>query len=96
MTDRSPRLSKLARWRSRLQMPPLALLASALLFVLIFDNSTFWRIGAEVFSGHPLAFAGMIGAVYSLTLAVFSLFALPWLVKPFSVFILILSSVTSY
>lgn len=96
MTDRSPRLSKLARLRSRLQMPPLALLASALLFVLIFDNSTFWRIGAEVFSGRPLAFAGMIGAVYSLTLAVFSLFALPWLVKPFSVFILILSSVTSY
>ena len=93
MTDYSPLL---ARLRNRLQLPPLAVLASVVLFVLLVDNSTFWRIGAEVFSGHPLAFAGMIGALYCLTLALFALFALPWLVKPFSVFILILSSVTGY
>jgi lipid A ethanolaminephosphotransferase len=96
MTDYSPHITRLTRLRDLLQISPLALLSSVVLFVLLVDNSTFWRIGTEVFSGQPLALAAMIGALYCLTLALFSLFALPWLVKPFSIFILILSSVTGY
>ncbi|WP_438991552.1 phosphoethanolamine transferase [Lentibacter sp.] len=96
MTDYSPHITRLDRLRDLLQISPLALLSSVVLFVLLVDNSTFWRIGTEVFSGQPLALAAMIGALYCLTLALFSLFALPWLVKPFSIFVLILSSVTGY
>ena len=82
--------------RSKLVMSPVPLVATTILFVLLVDNRTFWSIGAEAFAGHPLSFAGIVGALFFLTLAVFSPFALPWTAKPFAIFILILSSVTSY
>lgn len=96
MTDLPHRRQPLTSLRAHFDARPLPLLAGVLLFVLLADNQTFWRIGSEVFSGHPFAFAGFVAALYCLTLAVFSLFALPWLVKPFSIFILFLSAVTSY
>ena len=96
MTDQPSTPQGLNRLRTELVARPLTLLASVVLFVLLVDNNTFWRIGSDVFSGHPFAFAGMVAALYCLTVAVFSPFALPIFVKPFSIFILILSSVTGY
>ena len=96
MTDQPSTPQGLNRLRTELVARPLTLLASVVLFVLLVDNNTFWRIGSDVFSGHPFAFAGMVAALYCLTVAVFSPFALPVFVKPFSIFILILSSVTGY
>ena len=96
MTDQPSTPQSLRRLRAQLVVRPLTLLGSVVLFVLLVDNNTFWRIGSDVFSGHPFAFAGMVAALYCLTVAVFSPFALPVFVKPFSIFILILSSVTGY
>ena len=96
MTDQPSTPQGLNRLRTELVARPLTLLASVVLFVLLVDNNTFWRIGSDVFSGHPFAFAGMVAALYCLTVAVFSPFSLPVFVKPFSIFILILSSVTGY
>ena len=96
MTDQPSTPQSLRRLRAQLVARPLTLLGSVVLFVLLVDNNTFWRIGSDVFSGHPFAFAGMVAALYCLTVAVFSPFALPVFVKPFSIFILILSSVTGY
>ena len=96
MTDQPSTPQSLRRLHAQLVVRPLTLLGSVVLFVLLVDNNTFWRIGSDVFSGHPFAFAGMVAALYCLTVAVFSSFALPVFVKPFSIFILILSSVTGY
>ena len=96
MTDQPSTPESLRRLRAQLVARPLTLLGSVVLFVLLADNNTFWRIGSDVFSGHPFAFAGMVAALYCLTVAVFSPFALPVFVKPVSIFILILSSVTGY
>jgi lipid A ethanolaminephosphotransferase len=74
----------------------MSLMAVVVLFVAVMDNATFWSIGADAFDGHPLSLAAIAAALFSLTLAAFSPFALPWIVKPFAIFILILSSVTSY
>lgn len=82
--------------RTALEMSPVVLVVTTILFVLVADNRTFWSIGADAFEGHPFGFAGLVSALFFLTLAVFSPFALPWTAKPFAIFILILSSVTSY
>jgi lipid A ethanolaminephosphotransferase len=75
---------------------PVMLTALTTAFVFCIDNGTFWSVASDVFSGHALSFAGYMLAVFSLTLALFSLFAFPWSVKPFLIFIVILSAVTSY
>lgn len=74
MTDQPSTPESLRRLRAQLVARPLTLLGSVVLFVLLADNNTFWRIGSDVFSGHPFAFAGMVAALYCLTLAVFSPF----------------------
>ncbi|MEQ3713146.1 phosphoethanolamine--lipid A transferase [Lentibacter sp.] len=84
------------KFQNTLKMPPLVLMASVMLYVLLFDNKTFWRIALEVFGGDILALSGIIGALYFLNLAVFCIFSIPQLVKPFCVIVLMLSSVTSY
>jgi len=71
-------------------------MALTVLFTFCAHNATFWSIGADVFSGHPLSFAGYMLAVFALTLGAFSLFALPWVVKPFAIFIVMLGACTSY
>jgi lipid A ethanolaminephosphotransferase len=50
----------------------------------------------EVFAGHALSFTGFVAAVFFLTLAFFAAFGFPWTVKPFLIFMVILSAVTSY
>jgi lipid A ethanolaminephosphotransferase len=75
---------------------PIALTVLTAIFVFCFYNSTFWSIGAEIFTGHVVSFLAFILAVFFLLLAFFSLFGLPWIVKPFLAFIVILSAVTSY
>ena len=83
-TDILPRLS------------PLFLTSLTVVFIFLVYNATFWSIAVDVFAGHPLSLAIYILAVFTLTVAAFSLFAFPRLVKPFLMFILILSAVTSY
>lgn len=81
---------------ARPTVSPILLISLVILFVALVDNATFWSIGAEVFAGDPVAFVTIAVALFALTLAVFSPFAFPWIVKPFVIFILILSSITSY
>ncbi|EEB84535.1 phosphoethanolamine transferase [Roseobacter sp. GAI101] len=82
--------------RNTYTLSPLTLILLTVVFVFCVDNATFWSIGSPIFEGHPLSFAGFLLAVYLLTTAAFSLFGFAWTVKPFLMFILILSAVTSY
>ncbi|NOR30199.1 MAG: phosphoethanolamine--lipid A transferase [Sulfitobacter sp.] len=68
----------------------------SIIYIFCAANASFWTIGTEVFTGHPLSFAGFVSAVFFLTLAFFSAFGFPWLIKPFLIFMVILSAVTSY
>jgi lipid A ethanolaminephosphotransferase len=77
-------------------MSPITLTCITIVYLLCAANNTFWSIGNEVFSGHPLSFAGFAIAIFFLTLAFFSTFGFPWTVKPFLIFVLLLSAVTSY
>ncbi|WP_298861669.1 phosphoethanolamine--lipid A transferase [uncultured Sulfitobacter sp.] len=82
--------------REAYPLAPIGLTALTILYIFATMNATFWSIGAEVFAGHPLSFASYILAVFFLTFAFFSTFSFPCLVKPFLIFMVILSSVTSY
>ncbi|MGB3246349.1 MAG: phosphoethanolamine--lipid A transferase [Sulfitobacter sp.] len=88
--------SRFASVRNQLTLSPVALIALTIAFVFCAYNRTFWSIGAGIFSGHALSFAGYALAVFFLTLTTFSIFGFPWVVKPFLVFIVVLSAVTSY
>ncbi len=87
---------RLATLRDRLTVSPTMLICLTVVFIFCAHNATFWLIARDIFTGHPLSFAGYILAIFFLTLGVFSPFGLPWIVKPFVVFILILSAITSY
>jgi lipid A ethanolaminephosphotransferase len=82
--------------RHALTVSPITLIALTLVFAFCTYNDTFWSIGSDIFSGHPISFVGFVAAVFLLALAAFSLFGFPWLVKPFLAFIVALSAVTSY
>ena len=88
--------TRLSDLRGAIAISPLLLTVLTIAFVLVADNGTFWSTATQIFSGHPLSYAGYMLAVFSLTLALFSLFAYPWTVKPFLGFIVILSAITSY
>ncbi|SFD98517.1 lipid A ethanolaminephosphotransferase [Sulfitobacter brevis] len=75
---------------------PTGLILLTIAYLFAASNATFWSIGAQVFTGHPLSFAGFSLAVLFLTLAFFSPFGLRWTLKPFLVFMVLLSAVTSY
>ncbi|MCD2311450.1 phosphoethanolamine transferase [Pseudosulfitobacter pseudonitzschiae] len=96
MTSLHPLRTRLNHLRGAIVLSPLMLTVLTIAFVLVADNGTFWSIGTQIFSGHALSFAGYMLAVFFLTLALFSLFAYPWTVKPFLIFIVLLSAVTSY
>ena len=87
---------RIADLRMPWALSPITMIALTIVFVLIAYNATFWSIAVDVFSGHPISFVGYIIALYFLTLGAFSLFGFPWVVKPFLIFIVILSSITSY
>ena len=88
--------TRFASLRNARPLSPITLILMTIAFVLYVDNTTFWSIGKGVFDGHTVSFAGYSLAVFFLTLAAFSFFGFPWLVKPFLIFILVLSAVTSY
>mgnify|MGYP003643807819 CR=1 FL=1 len=88
--------TRLSDLRGAIAISPLLLTVLTIAFVFVADNGTFWSTATQIFSGHPLSYAGYMLAVFSLTLALFSLFAYPWTVKPFLGFIVILSAITSY
>ena len=82
----------------RLSYPisPIALTCITIVYIFWAANSTFWSIGVDVFAGNALSFTGFVAAVFFLTLAFFATFGFPWTVKPFLIFMVILSAVTSY
>ena len=82
--------------RNALQVSPLILMAFVVFYTLLFDNQTFWHIAYDIFADDVVTMFGMIAALYFLNLAVFSVFCLPGLVKPFCIFVLMLCSITSY
>jgi len=75
---------------------PSSLTCITIAYIFCAANSTFRSIGVEVFAGHALSFTGFVAAVFFLTLAFFAAFGFPWTVKPFLIFMVILSAVTSY
>ena len=96
MSPLSTLRTRFASLRNARPLSPITLILMTIAFVLYVDNTTFWSIGKGVFDGHTVSFAGYSLAVFFLTLAAFSFFGFPWLVKPFLIFILVLSAVTSY
>lgn len=88
--------TRFTRLRTTMSVTPLTLIVLTLVLTFIIYNDTFWAIGLDVFSGHLISFAGYILALFFLTLAALSLFAFPWIAKPFAVFLVMLSAVTSY
>lgn len=88
--------TRLSDLRGTFGIPPLLLTVLTIAFVFVADNGTFWATATQIFSGHPLSYAGYMLAVFFLTLALFSLFAYPWTVKPFLICVVILSAITSY
>ncbi|WP_341235418.1 phosphoethanolamine--lipid A transferase [uncultured Sulfitobacter sp.] len=96
MPSVKPHLFRSSILRERISISPVLLTVLAIAFVFSVDNSTFWYIASDVFSGHLLSLVGYMGAVFCLTLGAFSLFAFPWTVKPFLISMLILAAMTSY
>ena len=82
--------------RNAYPISPIGLTVLSIIYIFCVANASFWTIGTEVFAGHPLSFAGFVSAVFFLTLAFFSAFGFPWMIKPFLIFMVILSAVTSY
>ncbi|WP_238369206.1 phosphoethanolamine transferase [Heliomarina baculiformis] len=77
-------------------LSPVAMTVLALAYIFLTCNETFWSIGADVFSGHPFSFAGFVAAVFFLMLTLSAPFTFPWTVKPFLIFLILLSAITSY
>lgn len=75
---------------------PIALIGLTVIFMFCTYNATFWAKAMGIFAGHPVSMVGYCLAVYFLLVAAFSLFGFPWVVKPFLVFIVVLSAITSY
>ncbi|MCV2892455.1 phosphoethanolamine transferase [Lentibacter sp. XHP0401] len=96
MFTSSPAFRQFTSLREKLTLSPLSLTLLTIGFLFCAHNRTFWSIGFEVFQGHPLSFAAFVAAVFFLLLAAFSLFAFPWLAKPFLAAMVVLSGVTSY
>jgi len=80
----------------RMYIHPIVLMMAVAIFIIAFDNGTFWQKGFEKFPEHPGQFAVLIGAVFFLFVAVMSIFGSRWVVKPAMVFFLILSAISSY
>jgi len=96
MTSSDSFQTRMTALRAAWPLSPLSILTLTIAFAFIADNSTFWRIGSEIFSGHAISFFAYGCAVFFLVLAFFSAFGFPWLVKPFAIFMLLTSAVTSY
>jgi len=96
MTSFASLKTRLSTLRNAWPLSPLSIMALTIAFTFIADNSTFWRIGSEIFLGHSISFFAYVCAVFFLMLAFFSFFSFPWLVKPFGVVMLLTSAVTSY
>jgi len=77
-------------------LSPITLIGLTVIFVFCAYNATFWAKAMGIFAGHPVSMVGYCLAVYFLLVAAFSLFGFPWVVKPFLVFIVVLSAITSY
>lgn len=75
---------------------PITLIAMVAAFLLVFYNSTLMQKGVELFSGHLWQLAVLLVALFFLEVAVFSLFSSRFIVKFAMIFILILTSITSY
>ncbi len=86
----------LHRLQTAYPVSPLLLTGLTIAYIFWAANATFWSIGAGLFDGDPLSFAGFVMAVFLLTLTFFVAFAFPWTVKPFLMFMVIVSAMTSY
>lgn len=88
--------TRIHKLRNNYPVSPVVLCALTLVYIFGATNTTFWSIGVEVFAGHLLSFVGFVLAIFCLMLVFFAAFAFPWTVKPFLIFMVILSAVTSY
>ncbi|MGB7319960.1 MAG: phosphoethanolamine transferase domain-containing protein, partial [Albidovulum sp.] len=75
---------------------PHMLLVLVVTYIFVAFNDTFWTKGLEVFGGHIGQLILFYAAIFLLTMAFFALFALPYILRPFLAFVLILGAVTSY
>jgi lipid A ethanolaminephosphotransferase len=70
------------------------LLVSA--FLIMAYNKTFWATAGELFAGHGVQLALFVVALFGLTFAFISAFAVHWLLKPVLIVMVFLSAATSY
>jgi len=89
-------IARLRSVRDTYSVSPILLSIVVIVYIFCATNATFWSIGADVFDDSPFSFAGFVLAVFFLLFAFFSLFGFPWTVKPFLIFMVIVSAVTSY
>jgi lipid A ethanolaminephosphotransferase len=82
--------------KTRFSCAPLTLASLVILYAFVAFNITFWGKGFEIFGTNFVQLAVFTGAVFLLTLAFFAMFNLPYLMKPFLAFTLVLGAVTSY
>lgn len=75
---------------------PVALIAYVVGYTLIAFNATYWSKGLDIFEAHIGQLIILTTVVFLLTMAIFALFNLPYLLKPFLAFTLILGAITSY
>lgn len=96
MTPYPATIARLKAVRDSYPVSPVLLTILFIAYIFCATNATFWSIGADVFGGSPFSFAGFVTALFFLVLAFFAFFGFPWTVKPFLIFMVILSAVTSY
>lgn len=75
---------------------PFALMAGVSLFILLFDNATLWGRGFDIFSGHQGQLAILFVAMFTLSMAIASIFGSRYILQPFLALMLILAASTSY
>ena len=80
----------------RMYIHPVILMMGTVIFIIAFDNVTFWTKGFKIFPENLGQFAVLVLAVFFLFMAILSIFGGRRVVRPAMAFFLILSAVSSY
>lgn len=72
----------------------LSILTSA--YILFLTNFTFWEKGTTYFSNHKIQFVALAIAFFALFIAALTSFSVKYLIKPFFIFLIMVSAAASY
>ena len=82
------------RDRPSIASVPLSILTSA--YILFLTNFTFWEKGTAYFSNHKIQFVALAIAFFALFIAALTSFSVKYLIKPFFIFLIMVSAAASY